>query len=580
MAQMTQEEKVNQKQGKSPSGKYEDGKRSFLRSRLGIAVITTGALLVLVCAAMAGILFLYQDIYPGVQVGEMTVGKMDRQGAQAMLEEEYAAKQDHLKNVAMVVNGEEHQLDISQMDITYDLKQTAENAWNYGREGNIFRRIGQIARSAFRGAQVDAVVDVDQEKVLAQMDPIVAQVSQQVVEPTYALEGETLRVDKGQAGYQVNKEDLTQQLLQHLRAGSEGKVEYTAPVVEPSPVNMEEIHNQLAVEVRSAYLDLASDPSGNTIAPSRSGAAFDAAQAQQMVDSSQERMVQIPVEIIQPEVTTEELRSVLFRDTLGSSTTKFNANLAGRTTNVKLAAKKINGTILNPGDVFSYNKTVGPRTYAAGFKDATVFANGGAEDGVGGGICQVSSTLYVATLRSDLEIVERKNHSLHVTYVPLGQDATVAYGAVDYRFKNNTAYPIKVVAYTKGSSLTISLVGTQTQNKKVEIVTQTLSHDPFQVIYQEDPSLAPGTTKVKSGGYPGYKSVSYRVVYIDGKEVSRTLENNSSYKRVDKVVLKGPEPAPEPTPEPQPAPQPQQPEQQPAPPAEPPADQGGETTAP
>ena len=161
--------------------------------------------------------------------------------------------------------------------------------------------------------------------------------------------------------------------------------------------------------------------------------------------------------------------------------------------------------------------------------------------------------LYVATktaaktpeaLRADLEIVERKNHSLYVSYVPLGQDATVAYGAVDYRFKNNTNYPIKVVAYTKGSSLTVSLLGTQTQNKKVEIVTQTLSYDPFQVIYQEDSSLAPGTTQVKNGGYPGYKTVSYRVVYIDGKEVSRTLENNSSYKRVDKVILQGPAPAP------------------------------------
>lgn len=568
MAQVTQEEKLNQVQGKSPSGKYADGKRPFFRKPLGIAAIGAGALLVLVCIALAGVLFLYQGIYPGVQVGDLSVGKMKQKEAQTALEQEYAQKQDLLKNVTMVVNGAEHQLDISQMNAAYNLKQTAENAWDYGREGNVFHRIGQIAQAAFGGAQVDIVVDVDRQQVLDQMDPIVQQVSQQVIEPTYTLEGETLVVDKGQAGYQVDKEDLTELLLKHLREGSEGKVEYTAPVVEPSPVSMEDIHNQLSVEAHSAYLDLANDPSGNTIVPSQSGAEFDAAQAQQTVDASEERMVQIPVQLIEPEVTTEELQSVLFRDTLGSSTTKFNASLTGRTTNVKLAAQKINGTILNPGDVFSYNDTVGPRTYAAGFKDATVFANGGAEDGVGGGICQVSSTLYVATLRADLEIVERKNHSLYVSYVPLGQDATVAYGAVDYRFKNNTNYPIKVVAYTKGSSLTISLLGTQTQNKKVEIVTQTLSHDPFQVIYQEDSSLAPGTTRVKNGGYPGYKTVSYRVVYIDGKEVSRTLENNSSYKRVDKVILQGPAPAPEPTPEstpeptPEPAPEPSTPTEQ------------------
>ena len=193
---------------------------------------------------------------------------------------------------------------------------------------------------------------------------------------------------------------------------------------------------------------------------------------------------------------------------------------------------------------------MGPRTYATGLKAAPVFANGGAEDGVGGGICQVSSTLYVATLKADMEIVERRNHSLYVSYVPLGQDATVAYGAVDFRFRNNTDYPIKVVAGTSGSSLTVSLLGTQTQDKRVEIVTQTLSSDPFQTVYEDDPSLAPGQTKTKSGGYPGYKTVSYRVVYVDGKEVSRTLENNSTYKRVDKVILRGPEKVAEQPPEP------------------------------
>ena len=141
-----------------------------------------------------------------------------------------------------------------------------------------------------------------------------------------------------------------------------------------------------------------------------------------------------------------------------------------------------------------------------------------------------------------------------------------------------------MVAGTSGSSLTVSLVGTQTQNKKVEIVTQTLSSDPFQTIYEDDPSLEPGKTKTKTGGYPGYKTVSYRVVYVDGKEVSRTLENNSTYKRVDKVILRGPEkpaeqvpkqpadPTPQPDPEPptDPTPADPTPEEPPveAPPAE------------
>lgn len=548
----------------APKKQKSSGKRAAKTSRKGTAAAAVaGGVLVVICAFLSAALFGYQDIYPGVTVDGLEVGKMNREQVMTLLEQEYADKQQALGQVTIVVNGEPHDLDISNMGAAYNLEQTADNACNYGRTGTIFHRLGQVASAFFGGTDIQTAVDVDPQIVESQMDGVAAQVSQQVEQPTYALEGDTLTIDRGQAGYEVDKQELSQLVLERLTQGSSEPIEYTAPIVEPDPVDLQAIHDEVAAEMHNAYLDLASDPTGNTIAPSQAGADFDIQQVQALLDGSDQRVVEAQVEFLEPQITTEDLQSKLFRDTLGSCTTKFNAGLAGRTTNVKLAASHINGTILNPGDVFSYNDVVGPRTYATGFKDATVFANGGAEDGVGGGICQVSSTLYVATLKADMEIVERRNHSLFVSYVPLGQDATVAYGAVDFRFRNNTDYPIKVAAGTSGSSLTVSLIGTQTQDKRVEIVTQTLSSDPFQTVYEDDPSLAPGKTKTKSGGYPGYKTVSYRVVYVDGKEVSRTLENNSTYKRVDKVILRGPEKPAEPTPEP-PAEQPANPPEQPA----------------
>lgn len=546
----------------APQKQKSSGKRTAKKSRKGTAVAAVAAgAAVVVCAFLGAVLFGYQEIYPGVTVDGLEVGKLDREQVLTLLQQEYADRQQALGQVSIIVNGEQHDLDISNMGAAYNLEQTADNACAYGRDGNIFHRAGQVAAAFFGGADIQAAIDVDPQMVESQMDDVAAQVSQQVEQPSYVLEGDKLVIDRGQSGYEVDKQQLSQLVLERLTQGSNEPIEYTAPVAEPEPVDLQAIHDEVAGEMHNAYLDLASDPTGNTIAPSQAGADFDIQQVQALLDSSDQRIVEAPVEFVAPQITTEDLQSKLFRDTLGSCTTKFNAGLVGRTTNVKLAASHINGTILNPGDVFSYNDVVGPRTYATGFKDATVFANGGAEDGVGGGICQVSSTLYVATLKADMEIVERRNHSLHVTYVPLGQDATVAYGAVDFRFRNNTEYPIKVVAGTSGSSLTVSLVGTQTQNKKVEIVTQTLSSDPFQTIYEDDPSLEPGKTKTKTGGYPGYKTVSYRVVYVDGKEVSRTLENNSTYKRVDKVILRGPEKPAE-----------QVPEQPVDPPAEKPAD--------
>ena len=535
----------------TPQKQKSSGKRAAKKSRKGTATaaVVAGALVV-VCAFLGAALVGYQDIYPGVTIDGLEVGKMNREQVLTLLQQEYADKQQALGQVSIVVNGEQHDLDISNMGAAYNLEQTADNACAYGRTGNIFHRAGQVAAAFFGGADIKTAVNVDPQIVESQMEGVAAQVSQQVEQPSYALEGDTLIIDRGQAGYEVDKQQLSQLVLERLTQGSSEPIEYTAPVVEPDPVNLQAIHDEIAGEMHNAYLDLASDPTGNTIAPSQAGADFDIQQVQAILDGSDQRVVEAPVQFVAPQITTEDLQSKLFRDTLGSCTTRFNAGLVGRTTNVKLAASHINGTILNPGDVFSYNDVVGPRTYATGFKDATVFANGGAEDGVGGGICQVSSTLYVATLKADMEIVERRNHSLCVSYVTVGHDATVAYGAVDFRFRNNTDYPIKVVAGTSGSSLTVSLLGTQTQDKRVEIVTQTLSSDPFQTVYEDDPSLAPGQTKTKSGGYPGYKTVSYRVVYVDGKEVSRTLENNSTYKRVDKVILRGPEKVAEQPPEP------------------------------
>ena len=531
------------------AGKYAHGgsDKPFFRRPAGIALLACATVLVALLAVCGVFVYGYQGIYPGVSVQGVDLSKMTVQQAQSALESRLSGQQEQLGQLVIAVNGEEHQLDVSDMGATYDLAQTAQNAHAYGRQGNPFRRIGQIAGTLFGGQSIPVAIAADEGQVMARMDDVIEQISQKVVEPNYSLEAGKLVIDRGQSGYEIDKDELAAMVLEHLMKGAKETIDYEAEVVEPRPVDLEAIHSEVAAEKKNAFLDLSTDPSGNTISPSQSGADFDVAQAQQMLDGTEERYVEIPVELVEPEVTTEDLKSKLFRDTLSSSTTKFNAGLKNRTTNVKLAASHINGTILNPGDVFSYNKTVGPRTYANGFLDATVFANGGAEDGVGGGICQVSSTLYVAALHADLKIVERKNHSLYVSYVPLGQDATVAYGAIDFRFENNTDYPIKIVAGTQGSSLTISLQGTKTQNKKVEIVTTTLSKNPFEVVYQDDPTLQPGETQVKNGGYPGYKTQSYRVVTIDGKEVSRTLENTSTYKRLDKVILQGPPKVEEPS---------------------------------
>lgn len=238
--------------------------------------------------------------------------------------------------------------------------------------------------------------------------------------------------------------------------------------------------------------------------------------------------------------TTAKSSSGDFADRLSTYTTYLNTGLVNRTTNIRLATNAINGTVLQPGETFSYNTTVGPRTSARGYKDATVYTATGTEPGLGGGICQVSSTLYVACLYADMQIVTRFNHRYTVAYVPLGWDATVSYGVQDYRFKNNTDYPVKIVASLNGGSLTVSLYGTKDgSGKTVSLETVTDASDPYKTVEIKDSSLPAGTRKtVNDTGHSGYTVRLFRVVKVNGK-TTRTQENKSVYTRLDVTTKVG-----------------------------------------
>ena len=176
-----------------------------------------------------------------------------------------------------------------------------------------------------------------------------------------------------------------------------------------------------------------------------------------------------------------------FPDVLGQYVSYYNAALYDRSTNVELAAKSINGKVLMPGEVFSYNATVGPRTAERGFKVATIFVGGETAQGLGGGICQTSSTLYSAVLHADLDIVERTNHSLKVTYVPNGMDATVSWGSLDFKFKNSTKYPIRIQCEYGGGTLKVSVMGTkEDKSKSIEVISEGSgsTYNTYKIYYE------------------------------------------------------------------------------------------------
>jgi len=193
-----------------------------------------------------------------------------------------------------------------------------------------------------------------------------------------------------------------------------------------------------------------------------------------------------------------------------------------------------------PGKTFSYNRVVGKRSYDRGFVDATVYTGEGTEEGVGGGICQVSSTIYCAQLRANLKTVARTNHSYTVVYVPLGQDATVVYGALDYIFENDTNYPIRIDAYASGGYLTVKIMGTKVDKSLTyDVISVTNSTIGIPEVQKETPDLPVGTTEVKQKGQTGAVVSTYKIYYKDGVEQKREFVGKSKYIAMNKIVLVG-----------------------------------------
>ncbi len=353
---------------------------------------------------------------------------------------------------------------------------------------------------------------------------------------SYEVRDDEILLTREANGRSVGVETLSAALSNAAAAGTESvQVDFTTR--EAAPLSIQEVHDAVSGEMENARYDHAT----GGILPEKRGASFDTVSAQRVLnDAAPGETVSVPADIQEPEITAEELKGVLFRDLLGECTTHVGGT-AARVSNVKLASAAFDGTVMNSGDVFSYNETVGQRTEAKGYKAAPAYVQGETVDEIGGGVCQPSSTLYYACLLSNLEITERYAHRYIPSYITRGMDATVSWGGPDYKFTNNTSYPLKIVAkYDKGN-LTVQLWGTKTDDLSVKMTYDTLSTTPFEEVEQLDPTLSPGQRQVKVTPYTGYKVKTYRNIFDgSGALVSSDVEDISDYKHRNRLVLVGP----------------------------------------
>ncbi len=477
-------------------------------------------------------------IADGVRVSGVELGGMTSEEAQKALSGYKEFSKDMI--LRFECEGESISLDANQIELSLDVEKSVKNAYKIGRSTDSKKNKEDIKKASKGKIELPMEISFNEDKLLLCLSehlgskitdpsPMNVEIGKDLIKVTNSIEG--IVPDMTKAREEIFGE------LGDLKA--DGTIKVFLTKYKPENPTFEEF---IKTYVRKPK-DATYTKDGDTyhIEPEVVGIELDTEEARRIYNENKDSTepYTIPARIRYPEITASYLEDKYVNKIMAKYSTSFGGSSANRCLNIALAASKIDGYVVNPGERFSYNKVVGPRTEAAGFKSAHVYVGTKVVDGIGGGICQVSSTLYNAVVLADLKTVTRVNHSIPVSYVPLGRDATVSYGTIDYVFENNKSYPISIKAKTEGTTLTISIVGTSQMDYTVDFVTEFVSSIPYGTTNTEDETLNEGETKLITPGSNGSVYQSYRVYKKDGKIYDKRKESKSRYQPVAAEVAIG-----------------------------------------
>jgi len=343
-------------------------------------------------------------------------------------------------------------------------------------------------------------------------------------------------VTQGAPGRQLDADTLYAAVMQAYSNNDFTTLSMDYVESQPDKVDLLSIYDQFCYDPVDAEYDEAT----GKITPSEEGLGFDFEAENARVQAlAPGETYTIQMQVLAPAVTTDDVTGSLFQDVLAEHSSVYVWNPA-RTTNLTLACEEIDGTILAPGEVFSFNKIVGERTAARGFQPAAVYVGVETADELGGGVCQVASTIYYCSLLANLEIVERTEHRYLVTYVDPGMDATIYWGLYDYQFRNSTKYPMKILANTDNGSVNITLLGTNETGQYVEMTYKKLSETAYEEEIEVDLEQPPEYEEQTQSPYTGYEYETFRNVYsADGELISSKKEDYSFYSFRNKIITVG-----------------------------------------
>lgn len=528
------EEKGTKETRKSRREKAKESKR---KATIAIMITLIICSLIIFSIIFALLNIRNTNILSGISILNIDVSEMSKEEA---LQKVNDIINEKLTSDITIKHGSyETVVNTSQFGIKFNIDKAVNKAYNIGKADNIVVNNYKILLTKLFKTNIEPELIIDEEVLQNKIKEISAKLPNAVVENSYYIEGKKLIIVRGKRGNKVESEKFKNILYAQIKDinKKENIIELPVQEADPEPINLEKIRKEIYKEPKDAYIE----ENPFKVYTHVNGVDFDMSmeEAEKIIEENKQEY-EIPLKITIPKKTLADLGEKAFPDQLSTYTTRYNAGNYNRSNNLELAAKAINGTILMPGETFSYNQTVGERTISAGYKAAGAYAGGKVVQDVGGGICQISSTLYNAVLLANLEVTDRSNHCFETSYVAAGRDATVNWGTVDFQFKNNRNYPIKIETAAKDGIATAQIYGIKEETEYEVIIQSKITSYIYRTTkYKNDATLEEGKEIVEESGFDGCNSETYKILKLNGKVISQTLVSIDTYDPMDRIVIRG-----------------------------------------
>lgn len=500
----------------------------LLSAILAVVLVASACVLLFTC-------YIQQTVAYGVSLSSLSLEGKTLENAKKQTMQ--AAEGIKERPVVLSYSNVEISFRLEELGAKIDWEDAVSQCYLLGKNGNVFVRCKDILMARLMGTTVYPNISYNEDKLTEKLESLQKKVKTPVKEASTRLEEDHILITAGEKGEVFDREQMMHDILDALLSGNQESIVLKTKEEKPQPVLVEDLAAQYFKDpVNARYV---TENGEISIVPDEDGVSFDKSAAQSLLKKKQ-HTYEIPLIFTKASVTYADLDTNILRDTIATYTTSYGSGDQGRNFNVELAAERLNGIILEAGETFSFLERIGDGSEEKGFHNANVYSRGEVKQAPGGGICQVASTLYSAALYANLEILSRTSHALPVAFIPAGQDAEISADGIDLQFKNNQLFPIRILTSTNGSTLTVTIQGTNANpGQTVNIsnsVTETLPYHSKTVMTDQ---LEPGEQEIIQNGTDGCVVNTYRIITENGETIQSEMISTSRYEPIPKVIREG-----------------------------------------